>query len=338
MSAEKKFPFTPFLSALLLVLMAVGGLNYLIDPLWYAHGNQLTGRNYAFNERIAKVNLLRRSQPHSRYDCLIFGSSRVTALPASRFAGQRCFNFALRGAEVGEFEAYARHARSLGLQPKTIYVGVDDFNFLHDPKTERRANPQVKGTPDFFHAFLSADVLVFSLMTVAGLSPDSRSYYDQQFEEQSTPSEPWPGMLGNEPELSCDDAAVARYIALRKIFPEARAIAYAPLMAPRQQMNGVYLRGVLDCELAGFHAVAQGYDAFLDFGIPSVISTDAAMTFDGAHFYSLPNAAVADQLQGRRSDLALDVKAMSLTDYQAEVKKRLRDYLEREKLMEWWRG
>ncbi|MES2884331.1 MAG: hypothetical protein V4709_05975 [Pseudomonadota bacterium] len=337
MQASKAFPFLPFLSVLLLVLAVVGGLNYLIDPLWYAHGNQLTGRNYAFNERIAKVNLLSRTQ-HSGYDCLIFGSSRVTALPASRFAGQTCFNFALRGAEVGEFEAYARHARALGLQPKTIYVGVDDFNFLHDPKTERRSNPQVKGTPDVLHAFLSADVLVFSLMTLAGLSPDPRSYYDSNFEELSTPSEPWPGTLGDQPDLRCDDAAVARYIALRKVFPEARAIAFAPLMAPRQQMNGVYLRGVLDCELAGFHAVAQGYDAFLDFGIPSVISTDPAMTFDGAHFYSGANAAVIDQLQGRRNDLALDVKAMSLAAYQAEVKTRLRNYLERENLMEWWRG
>lgn len=336
MSPERKFPFVPFLTALLLVLAAAGGLNVLIDPLWYAHGNQLTGRNYAFNERIAKVNLLRRTQ-HSGYDCLIFGSSRVTALPVSRFVGQHCFNFALRGAEVGEFQAYARHALARGIQPKTIYVGVDDFNFLHDPKTERRANPQVKGTPDAFHAFLSADVLVFSLMTLAGLSPDPRSYYDHRFEELSTPGAPWQGSIADEPDLRCDDAAVAQYLALRKLFPEARAVAFAPLMAPRQQMNGVYLRGVLECELAAFHAVAQGYDAFLDFGIPSVISTDPAMTFDGAHFYSGPNAAVADQLQGRRSDLALDVKAMSLVDYQAEVKKRLRAYLERENLMEWWR-
>lgn len=337
MRTDKTFPFVPFLAALLLALAAAAGLNYLIDPLWYVHGNQLTGRNYAFNERIAKVNLLARSQ-RSGYDCLIFGSSRVTALPASRFAGQHCFNFALRGAEVGEFQAYARHALSRGMQPKTIYVGVDDFNFLHDPKTERRANPQVRGTPDFFHAFLSGDVLVFSLMTLAGLSPDPRAYYDQSFEERSLPSAPWQHSPADEGGLRCDEGAVERYIALRKLFPGARAVAFAPLMAPRQQLNGVYLRGVLDCELAGFHAVAQGYDAFLDFGIPSVISTDPAMTFDGAHFYAEPNAAVADQLQGRRNDLALDVKAMGLAEYQAEVKKRLRAYLERENLMEWWRG
>ena len=61
------------------ILVLAGAINWLIDPLWYNKGNRITGRNFSFNERISKTNLLLNSDTRT-YDCLILGSSRTTLL------------------------------------------------------------------------------------------------------------------------------------------------------------------------------------------------------------------------------------------------------------------
>ena len=57
-------------------------INLLVDPLWHGAGNQLTHVNYAFNERLSKINLY--LQRLGQYDCLILGSSRTTLLDEMR--------------------------------------------------------------------------------------------------------------------------------------------------------------------------------------------------------------------------------------------------------------
>ena len=47
------------------------------------------------------------------------------------------------------------------------------------------------GTPSFWHAWFSVDVTTFSLMSLAGISPDP-NYYDRNFEERSRAAQaPW---------------------------------------------------------------------------------------------------------------------------------------------------
>lgn len=333
--ATKNFRFWPFLLAVLTVLGLVGGLNYAIDPLWYASGNRLTEQNFLFNERIAKVNLLRRTVATAGYDCLILGSSRVTALRPSQFKGQRCFNLSLKGAEIGEFIAYGRFAAEAGLEAKTVYVSVDDFNFIDNPETARRANPVIAGTQSRFAAFLSADVLLFSLMTLAGVSPDAEVYYDRAFEAVEFPkvshAEP---LLQDKPDLACRLDKIESYKGLREVFPAARIIGYAPPMTPWYKLSDEASRGLLDCSLQAYHGVAQGYDGFLDFTLPSPLTEDPRASYDGTHFAPAANDQVAARLTGARDDLALDVKSLSLADYRAEVQQRLRDFLAREQRLD----
>lgn len=334
-----RFRFWPFALVMLLVLGLIGALNYLIDPLWYAKGNQLTGRNFAFNERIAKVNLLKHTVADAGYDCLILGSSRVTSLRPSRFTGQRCFNLSLKGAQIPEFLAYARFARDAGLHAKTVYISVDEFNFIENKETERRSNPSVNGSANAFHAFLSADVLVFSLMTLAGVSPDPDVYYDSHFEAQEFAGVDYVvPELFDKPDLECNLGKVAAYASLREVFPEARLVGYAPPVTPWYKLSDIYSRRVLDCGMTAFQKIAASYDEFWDFSIPSVLTEAANVSYDGSHFSPAANDLVAAQLIGERRDLALDVKALSAEDYRLKVDEQLKAFLEKQQRSDFWKG
>lgn len=334
-----RFRFWPFVLVLLLVLGAVGALNYLVDPLWYAGNNKLSEKNFIFNERISKVNLLKRTVATAGYDCLILGSSRVTALRPSQFPGQRCFNLSLKGAEVAEFLAYARFARDAGLEAKTVYLSVDEFNFLVNKETERRSNPVVKGSPNAFHAFFSADVLLFSLMTLANISPDPEVYFDGAYEAREFPGARYAtSVLTDKPDLQCDLKKVATYRELRTIFPTARLVAYAPPVTPWYQLSDIYSRGVLDCGLTAFKQVSEGYDAFWDFGMPTVLTENPKGSYDGIHFSPASNDLIAAQLSGQRDDLALDVKNLPLADYQQQVRERLKRFLAQQGQSDFWKN
>lgn len=334
--SDGRFSFVAFAGVLLLVLGLAGALNYLVDPLWYARGNRITDKNFSFNERISKINLLNRTADQD-WDCLILGSSRVTMLRQSRFEGLRCFNLALKGAEAAEELAYGRYAREKGLRPRVLIVAVDDFNFIERKQTARRTAPRVEGTPSAWHAFFSTDVLTFSLMTLAGVSPES-NYYDRRFEQQllygPPPFEP---KVEDKPDLPCSMEHVETFRQLRALFPEARALAYAPLMSPWYQFGDVYTRGLLDCTIEAFHAVSRDYDAFLDFGIPSPVTLDNSLTLDGTHYTPEANDAVARGLQGQAGEMALDVKAMSLEQYREAVRSRLHAFAAEHRLLDLWK-
>ena len=127
---ESKFSFGLYGLVTSLLLGSVAGVNWLIDPLWYSHGNILTGKNFAFNERVTKTNLFLRTKDQENYDCIILGSSRVTTLRASELSNNNCFNYALKGAEIPDFVSYANFLQEQKIDPKIVYVGVKDFNFV----------------------------------------------------------------------------------------------------------------------------------------------------------------------------------------------------------------
>src|ERR1700719_2386408 len=156
------------LGAIAVVAGACLAANALIDPLWYFDGNVVTGTNYAFNERLAKVN---RLLPRLRqYDCLILGSSTAALLPEKRIPGQRCFNLGFSAGVVSELLLYAKYLRAHGFGPELLIVGVDEFDF-EGPTTTPNVPEFIiagKDPPPFWRTYVSLDVLDFSYRTLRG--------------------------------------------------------------------------------------------------------------------------------------------------------------------------
>lgn len=296
-----------------LVLTASGGvlaLNAAVDPLWYGRGNIVTGENFAFNERVAKLNLFLRDP--DRYDCLIFGSSRTTLLDQTRIAGRTCANLAFSAGVVTEFIAYARYIKARGFSPKLVIVGVDAFNFWRDmtpvlPDFVARGDPP----PGRLRAYLSASALNFSWRTLQGDSPFVR-YYDRNFVGQvgvdaAVYDPPAPAELTAKAR-KFDAARRDLYFELRDIFPQARFVGYVPPVSAWLVIEELYLSQHIEQYLHTIGAIAERFDAMYDFSIPSEVTKGPENTYDGDHYSVAINAAIADVLQGKARDFGFAVR------------------------------
>lgn len=337
---QGKFSFGLYALITSLLLGSVAVTNLLVDPLWYKHGNILTGRNFAFNERITKTNLFFRTKNRAEYDCIILGSSRVTALRASQFSDRNCFNYALKGAEIRDFVNYANFLREEKIEPKVIYVGVDGFNFVEKQRKEQSSlNISSLRTKSLAEAYLSADVLLFSAMTLLGVSPDPGSYYDRNFESADFENAPTynPDFYKPLSQQKCDLSSVETFASLREFFPQAKFVGYVPPRSAWSMINDTYGRGLMDCELTAFHQLSQSYDAMYDFSIPSEITKNPDNTFDGSHFSVGTNDLVAKTLQGEtEGDFGIKVDKYSFPEYRTIYRQKLKQFLAENDQLERW--
>lgn len=331
LSSSKKEEFNLFFYGMLSFLLVAffGGINWLIDPLWYGKGNILTKKNFAFNERITKTNLFLRTKDKN-YDCVILGSSRVIALNQSQFTNNKCFNYGLKGGQIRDFTQYAQFLQSEGLNPQKIYIGVDGLNFI---KTTR---PPVKpldistvATQSAYHAYLSADVLLFSLMTLFGISPDPGNYYDQNFEPADFANPPvyQPKFYQPASSLQCDLSIVKEFADLRKFFPEAEFIGYVPPRSAWSLVNDTYRKDLMDCYLNAFYQISQAYDVMYDFALPSEVTKNPDNTYDGSHFSVKVNNRVADTLQGKSTGFGFKINQYSFPEYRKMYKVKIEEFL-----------
>ena len=336
---ESKFSFGLYALITSLLLGSVAGINWLIDPLWYSHGNILTGKNFAFNERITKTNLFLRTNEQEKYDCIILGSSRVTALRASEFSDRNCFNYALKGAEIPDLVSYSNFLKEQGVEPEVVYVGIDGFNFV---EKERKEQPPISianlQTQSPLQAYFSADVLLFSAMTLLGVSPDPGGYYDADFEPVDFDNPPVYSGQFYKPayKQKCDLAPVETYASLREFFPDAKYVAYVPPRSAWSVVNDTYGRNLMDCYFTAFHSLSQSYDAMYDFSIPSTVTKNSDNTFDGSHFSVETNNKIAKILQGEDDSFGVRVDNYSFADYRETYRRELRDFLaENQELKRW---
>jgi hypothetical protein len=335
-----KFSFSLYGLVTSLLLGSVAGINWLVDPLWYSHGNLLTGKNFAFNERITKTNLFFRTQAQEKYDCIIIGSSRVTPLRASALSNHNCFNYALKGAEIPDFVSFADSLQEHGVDPKIVYIGVDGLNFV---EKERKEQPPMSieslKTPSFLQAYLSSDVLLFSAMALLGVSPDPGSYYDANFEPVDFENPPiYEGKFYEPVSLQkCDLSSVETFIGLKKFFPNAKFVGYVPPRSAWSMINDTYGRGLTDCELSAFYEISQSYDAMYDFSIPSMITKNPRNTFDGSHYSVAINDRIAKVLQEETEDnFGIRVDNLQFEDYRTAYRQQLRGFLaENNELKRW---
>jgi hypothetical protein len=323
-----------------LLLGSVAGINWLIDPLWYSHGNILTGKNFTFNERITKTNVFLRTKDKVNYNCIILGSSRVTALRPSEFQDAQCFNYALKGAEIPDFVNYANFLQEQGIQPKIVYIGVDGMNFVEKERTEQEPLAiETLATKSPLQAYLSSDVLLFSAMTLLGLSPDPGGYYDQNFEAMDFENPPTytPEFYKPLEPQRCDLSSVETFANLRQVFPQAKFVGYVPPISAWSMINDTYGRNLMDCYLLGYHQLAQSYDAMYDFTAPSAVTKNPSNTFDGSHFSVTVNNKIAAVLQGKTNeDFGIRLDQHSFDEYRKIYRQKLYDFLaENNELQRW---
>ena len=289
-AASRRYLAT-FAAVVLVLAGSCLGANLVIDPLWFFRGNRVTGVTYAFNERVAKLNqLLPRLKD---YDCVMFGSSTTTLVPPPPLAGHRCFNLAFSGGVVSEFLVYAKYLRARGFAPKVLIVGVDGFDF-EGPTLKLNVPDFVKAgddPPPAWKTYLSVDAFVFSFRTVFGLFPNRRQY-DRDFRchiiARKTPYEAPAKLEAQAPPPTLHPERADLYAELRRLFPEARALAF---VAPNAGWSIAQhqLDGNLDAYLDGLGRTAAWFDGFLDFSIPSEITISTTNTYDGVHFADAVN-------------------------------------------------
>jgi hypothetical protein len=321
--------FLRYLGVLAGVVVIVAGgclaFNMLVDPLWYFNGNVLTGVNYTFNERWAKVD---RVLPRlASYDCLILGSSTSALLPQRRIHPQHCFNMSFSAGTVSELLLYAKYLKARRFAPKLLIVGVDEFDF--EGPAEKPDVPDFilsgENPPSFWHAYLSLDALDFSYRTLKGDYPNKR-LYDSEFQShiiaRKHPHKP-PKHLAAQahpPEFHPERAAL--YVELRQMFPEARALAFvAPTAA--WTIAQLELDGHLDAYLGALHQASMAYDEFLDFSIPSEVTAGMKYTYDGLHYKDPVNEHTLHALMSDEAAPGVDWKKQSPAEIAALYRERI---------------
>ncbi|PKQ02417.1 MAG: hypothetical protein CVT73_18470, partial [Alphaproteobacteria bacterium HGW-Alphaproteobacteria-12] len=289
---------TTVLATAALGCLLVFAVNALVDPLWYFGGNKAGTVNYAFNERLSKMNRFLATQ--SRYDCLIFGDSRVTLLPEDKIEGYRCFNFAFSAGKAAEAVAYARYIQARGVRPRLVVMGV--------PATAFRARIGGTNIPDFiktndaptspFLAYLSIDVLSMSKQTLFGSSPLDR-IYDRAFlchvapgAPEYDPAKPIRDLMAGK---FTGTQRVKLYDEMRSIFPDAELVGYVPPISA-WAIKAYADAGWLNDYVEAIHLAAGKFDRFLDYGIPSDMTIDTANSYDGTHYSEAANATIARSL------------------------------------------
>jgi hypothetical protein len=298
----------------ILICSTAFAVNLFVDPLWFWKGNQVSGVNLRFNEREAKLNHV-LAHP-TRYDCLIFGSSRATIFQPDSLPGYRCFNLAFSSGQVSEFIAIGRYISGMGIAPRLVVVGIDGFGFYDEGRDPVEIPAFVLANtrpPGILTRYFSADTLWFSLLTISDAARHYR-VYDSEFRAVIRANAPpfRPNVtLQAEGLQRANDAArqrrrfnpahAALYGEFRKVFPQARFLAYVPPISA-WHIERFSRHGVLDGYVAALHACAQYFEAFWDFSVPSARTWDVANTYDGSHYSVAVNREIARVLTGGPGD------------------------------------
>lgn len=307
------------------VALVCFGVNALVDPLWYFRGNVLTGVNYAFDERTAKM--IRFVPRMTDYDCLLIGSSHTALLHERSIESHRCFNLGFAHGRVAEFLAYAKYIRARGFRPTLILVNVDlyDFQDLPDALTIPDFIRMGDDPPSALRTYLSLDALNFSLRTLRGAFPN-HLIYDPAAQLHIIPKvKPYrpPHHLAApvKPPLFHSNL-VAAFAELRQVFPEACAIAWVPPISA-WTIAQLQLDGMLGAYLEALRNISLHYDELLDFSVPSEVTASTTNTFDGIHYIDAVNARVLAALISGRPDFGVDWRRQSASEIAALYQARL---------------
>lgn len=330
-----------FLAVILLGVVTIP--NILYDPWWYFNGNILDQVNPYFNERETKINLFLKSP--QKYDCLILGSSRVTFLSARYINGYSCFNMAVSASvgQIGELYYFGRYYNKFSSAPKLLIVGVEEFNFQGPPsKNIPEFVRQLKKPPSWYSRYISLDAIEFTHKVVNKNSKSRKRprVYNQNFEatfnttkrlsidkQVKAIAENIEGCKYLKPirlEKNFSPDNIKYYKKLIAEFPNTRTIGFVPPISV-DRLFEIYLWGELEHYLNNIYETAKLFEVFFDFSLPSTITKDGNLTYDGSHFSPDTYEKIGKILtnKARAGALAVDIKSMSYEQYKQLILKRL---------------
>ncbi len=148
MEKERKW-FRWALAIMVLTLGLNGLFSYLTDP----YGLFRRDFRYQFVEPDLNFIKVQHLLAHpERYDCLVFGSSRVNTIDVRKIRGYRCYNMTCNGGLPRDYLDNVRYLLKKGMSLRMILVGLDDFDFRVDPASHlsqpsRHPYPPVVGQP-----------------------------------------------------------------------------------------------------------------------------------------------------------------------------------------------
>ena len=129
MDREKKW-FAIALAIMLLAIGLNGAFSYLVDP----YGLFRTSFRYQFVEPNKNFIKARYVTEHpDRYDCFIFGSSRINAIDVRKIKDYRCYNMTYNGGLPRDHLDNLKYMLKKGVKVRMVLVGLDDFDFRDDP-------------------------------------------------------------------------------------------------------------------------------------------------------------------------------------------------------------
>ena len=282
-----------------LIAIAIFGINFFIDPLWYNDGNKITKKNYAYNERLSKTNYFLNHM--DQYDCVLLGSSVSIVFDTKLIKGSECYNFSVSAGGLYEYTAYLKYLKSIGFSPKKIYIEVN-FGFVKPTYDLSRLPNFIKSfnEPDsIYKSYTSIDSLTFSLKNLMGLSP-YQHMYDQNFvaltrKDLIFPFSPKVDYLYRSPAEPPSHEVLKLYKELINIFPESIYIGYVYPQSP-WITSMYYTHNYLDQNLDIILSLSSFFDEFYDFSFPVDYLENNKITYDGSHFYEFVFIEIARML------------------------------------------
>jgi hypothetical protein len=166
---------------------AIGGINYLVDPLWnFSHKFSYNSVQSGFNERQQKTNYI-NFRNIDEYDGVLLGSSRARNINQTDFVNMNIFNYSSSSMHSYEYKGYIDFFKSKKKKKlKYIIIGADFYNTSKPIDVESK-NPQfyidkTKGLAYRYKVLFSIDGLKNSLINVRNFYTGKKgygTYYDR---------------------------------------------------------------------------------------------------------------------------------------------------------------
>lgn len=141
------------LSVVIGILALVAAVNYITDP----YSIFRTDYSYQFVQPARNFIKMRYlGQNPGKYDCFLFGSSRVDNIDVTKINGMHCYDAAYSEGLPREHLDNIRYLLRKGAKIKLILLGLDEFSYKVDPETHldqpiRQPYPPVIGESSFLY-------------------------------------------------------------------------------------------------------------------------------------------------------------------------------------------